>query len=122
MFERVIYLEGIDPIQIFGINNSSFETIKSAFPKLKLIARGNEIKALGERNAIDDFEDKIGQLIGYYDKYQSLSKDEIIEILLTSGKQNLKSGETEENVLIYGHSGKIIKARTPNQLKLSEEF
>jgi len=122
MFERVIYLEGIDPIQIFGINNSSFETIKSAFPKLKLIARGNEIKALGERNAIDDFEDKIGQLIGYYDKYQSLSKDEIIEILLTSGTQNLKSGETEENVLIYGHSGKIIKARTPNQLKLSEEF
>ena len=122
MFERVIYLEGIDPIQIFGINNSSFETIKSAFPKLKLIARGNEVKALGERNAIDDFEDKIGQLIGYYDKYQSLSKDEIIEILLTSGTQNLKSGETEENVLIYGHSGKIIKARTPNQLKLSEEF
>jgi phosphate starvation-inducible PhoH-like protein len=122
MFERVIYLEGIDPIQILGINNSSFETIKTAFPKLKLIARGNEVKALGERTAIDDFEGKLVQLIGYYHKYQSLTKDEIIEILLPSGKQNLKSDETEENVLIYGHSGKIIKARTPNQMKLIDEF
>jgi phosphate starvation-inducible protein PhoH and related proteins len=122
MFERVIYLEGIDPRHIYGINNSSFDIIKDAFPKLKLVARGNEIKVLGEKTAIDHFEDKLSLLIEYYHKYNSLTRDEIEDLLNSSGRNNLKSTESDEDVLIYGHNGKVIKARTVNQQKLLSEY
>jgi len=122
MFEKVIYLEGIDPVLIFGINNASLELIKSAFPKLKLIARGNEIKVLGEKSFIDDFEEKLQQLIDYYQKFNNLSADDINELLFPTGKFNLKTEEVDKDVLIYGHSGKAIKARTTNQFKFLEEY
>jgi phosphate starvation-inducible protein PhoH and related proteins len=122
MFEKVIYLEGIDPMQIFGVNNSSFDLIKNTFPKLKLIARGNEIKALGEKNAIDQFEEKLNQLIEYFHRYNSLTREEIEELLVSEGKHNLKSKESDDDVLIYGNNGKIIKARTINQFKLLGEY
>ncbi len=121
MFEKLIYLEGIDPLLLYGVNNATFELIKSAFPKLRLVARGDEIKVLGDKNGIDYFEDKLQYLINYYQKYQSLSVDEVNELLFPSGKQGLKSEEVDKDVLIYGHSGKVIKAKTVNQLKLTDE-
>lgn len=122
MFERIIYLEGIDPVHIYGINNSHFELIRNAFPKLKLVARGNEIKALGDKATIDEFEDKLLNVIEYFQKYNSLNKDEMMELLIPSGMQSLKSESVDKDVLIYGHSGKVIKARTTNQFKLLEEY
>jgi len=122
MFEKIIYLEGIDPVHIYGINNSLFEVIKSAFPKLRLIARGDEIKALGERTAIENFEDKLQDLIEYFNKYNSLTAEDIEEILHPSGARKLKQDTAEEDVIIYGHSGKVIKARTVNQIKLVKEY
>jgi phosphate starvation-inducible PhoH-like protein len=121
MFEKAIYLEGIDPLLIFGVNNASFEIIKSAFPKLRIVARGNEIKVMGDKNLIDNFENQLQILIEYYQKYHSLSKEDISEILFPTGNHNLKSEQADKDVLIYGHSGKIIKARTVNQFKLIEE-
>ncbi len=122
MFEKILYLEGIDPVHIYGVNNSLFEVIKAAFPKLRIIARGNEIKALGERTAIDTFEEKLQELIDYYHKYNSLTSDDIEEILHPTGTRKLKHDTKEQDVIIYGHSGKVIKARTVNQLKLVEEY
>jgi phosphate starvation-inducible protein PhoH and related proteins len=122
MFEKIIYFEGIDPVNIYGVNNALFEVIKSAFPKLRLIARGNEIKALGEHAAIDNFEDKLQELTDYFHKYNSLTKEDIEEIIHPSGTRKPRQEESEENVIIYGHSGKVIKARTINQVKLVEEF
>ena len=122
MFEKVIYLEGIDPVLIYGVNDTSLELIKKAFPKLKLIARGNEIKALGEKTLIIEFEEKLQQIIEYYQKYNNISADVINELLFPTGKFNLKTEETEKDVLIYGHSGKAIKARTTNQLKFLDEY
>lgn len=121
MFEKLIYLEGVDPLVIYGVNNSSFEYIKSAFPKLRLVARGSEIKVYGDRSGIDDFEEKLQTLINYYQKYHSLTQDEIVEMISPSGKHGLKSEEVDKDVLIYGHSGKVIKAKTVNQLKLANE-
>jgi phosphate starvation-inducible protein PhoH and related proteins len=122
MIEKTIYLEGIDPVNIYGVNNASFDLIRTAFPKLKIIARGNEIKAVGDRNTINNFEDKLNTLIEYYQKYHSLNHDEINEIIFPTGKHNLKSEELDKDVLIYGHSGKVIKARTINQFRLLEEI
>jgi len=122
MLEKLIYLEGIDPIYIYGVNNVSLEIIKRAFPKLKLIARGNEIKVFGEQSLIADFEDKIFQLTDYYQKYNSLSSDEIEELLFPSGKHKIKFETSDHDVLIYSYNGKAIKVRTPNQVKLVQEY
>jgi phosphate starvation-inducible protein PhoH and related proteins len=122
MFEKIIYLEGIDPVHIYGINNTLFEVIKSAFPKLRLIARGNEIKALGERDAIDNFEDRLQELVNYFHKYNNLTSEDVQEILQLSGNMKLRNEESEQDIIIYGHSGKAIKARTVNQVKLVEDY
>ena len=65
MSEKVIYLEGIDPLDFLGSNNNKFKIIKNYFPELKLVARGHEIKAIGEKSKIRDFEDKINILIDF---------------------------------------------------------
>jgi phosphate starvation-inducible PhoH-like protein len=121
MFEKIIYIEEIDPVILYGINNAIFDTIKSAFPKLRLVARGNEIKAYGDRDTIDDFEIKLARIIEYYQQFQSLSKEEVEEILTPTGKIQLKSQQIVDDVLIFGNNGKIIKARTKNQQRLIQE-
>ena len=121
MFEKAIYLEGIDPLLLFGVNNASFDIIKSAFPKLRLVARGNEVKVMGDKLLIEEFENQLQILIEYYQKYHSLSKEDISELLFPTGSHNLKTEHADKDVLIYGHSGKVIKARTVNQFKLIEE-
>jgi len=121
MFEKIIYLEGIDPLIMYGVNNSTLNIIKSAFPKLKLIARGNEIKVLGDKKTIDEFELKITSIINYYHQYQSLTNEEVSEILVPSGKYSLKSEKSNTDILLYGNNGKAIKGRTNNQIKLIKE-
>ena len=66
MIEKIIYLEGIDPVSIYGVNNSKFDIIKKSFPKIRVIARGHEIKVVGEEDSIERFEEKMKQLIDYY--------------------------------------------------------
>ncbi len=122
MIEKVIYLEGIDPIHIYGVNNQSFDIIRNAFPKLRVVARGNEIKAIGDKQNVDIFEEKINVLIDYYQKYHSLSHTEVDELLTPKGKETLKDKLVDQNVLIFGNNGKIIKARTENQIRLIKEY
>jgi phosphate starvation-inducible PhoH-like protein len=122
MIEKVIYLEGIDPVNIYGVNNVSFNIIRNAFPKVRLVARGNEIMALGDRNSVEVFEEKLYTLVDYYQKYNSLSAEEIDELLIPTGNTNLRTAETDDDVIVYGHSGKAVKARTPNQIKLQKEY
>jgi phosphate starvation-inducible protein PhoH and related proteins len=122
MFEKVIYLEGIDPVRLYGVNNSSFELIRSAFPRLRLVARGNEIKAMGDRASIENFEEKLHAIVEYCQRYNSLTGEEIDELLFPTGRPVLKSHEGDQDVLVYGQSGKVIKARTPNQHQMLIEY
>jgi phosphate starvation-inducible PhoH-like protein len=122
MIERTIYLEGIDPLYFYGINNINFEILKRSFPKLKIVGRGDELKVLGEAREIEQFESKILQMIEYYLKYNSLSLEEIEEIIEESGRGLLKTDESPDDVLVYGNNGKIIKARTVNQIKLVDDY
>jgi phosphate starvation-inducible PhoH-like protein len=122
MIEKTIYLEGIDPLTIYGANNINLEKIKSYFSKIKIIARGNELKVLGENNEIEIFENKIEYLIDYAQGKNKLTVDDI-ENILSSENENLPEKVThDEDVLIYGNQGKIIKAKTINQKKLVDEY
>lgn len=122
MMEKVIYLEGVDPVNIYGINNINFEFLKKTFPKLKLLGRGDELKVMGEDSEVKRFEDKVHEIIEYYQKYNSLSIEEVEELILGHGKASLKDLESADDVLVYGNDGKIVKARTVNQVLLVKEY
>jgi phosphate starvation-inducible protein PhoH and related proteins len=120
MSEKVIYLEGIDPLDFLGSNNSKFKIIKGHFPELKLLTRGHEIKAIGEKSKIRVFEDKINILVDFFQNYNSLSETEI-EQILTGDEEFVSQSKSESgNIILYGANGKPVKARTINQIKLVE--
>lgn len=122
MIEKTLYLEGIDPLTIYGANNINLEKIKSHFSKIKIIARGNELKVLGENKHINDFEQKIEYIIDFVHDKNKLTIDDIDNILASEGENLYKSNDHDESILIYGNNGKIITAKTINQKKLVEEY
>lgn len=125
MSEIKITIEVADQIQFWGANNEHYALIKSAFPKLKVIARGNEIKALGDNEELQIFENKINALINHHNKYGNLTKNNVEQIL---GKVNLETKAEDEKpnndkainsqVIVFGNHGLMIKARTANQQKM----
>ncbi len=122
MHKKIIYLEAIDPVIIYGVNNSNLEKIKKYFPKIKIIARGQEIKAIGEIKEIQRFEEKINLLIKHYNKYNSLTSNDIERLMLENGDEILQTNKASEAVLVFGENGKPIKARTVNQRVMVEKY
>ena len=120
MIERIIILEGVDLVTFFGTNNSNMQLIKSLYPKLRIVARGNVIKVIGDEVELVAFEEKIQELEQYSFKYNVLTEDAILKIV--KGQQDNNSPVKQENLIIYGMNGKPIVARTGNQQRLVEEF
>jgi phosphate starvation-inducible protein PhoH and related proteins len=123
MIEKVFYLEGVDPVMFYGVNNVRFEIIKSHFPKLKIVGRGNELKVMGSTTEIKRFETKMGQILRYLHKYNQVNEADLNQLLEGSRLHVSASEDTEESdVLVYGNNGKPIKARTANQQRLVSEY
>lgn len=118
MIERIIILENIDPIVFFGVNNSNIQLLKTLYPKLRLVARGNVIKAVGEEEELVDFEEKIHELEKFSVEMNLLKEEDIIDIVKGKSPAILNV----DNLIIHGLNGKPILARTPNQKKLVDEF
>lgn len=126
MAEKIVLIENFDPQELHGVNNIILNKIKLIFPKLKIIARGNEIKAIGEAQEVDDFVSKIEILIQYIERGKGLSESVLNEIL-----GNQEAGESgnsnhtfanDAHTILHGVNGKPIKARTANQIKLVHEI
>ncbi|MDX9697560.1 MAG: PhoH family protein [Bacteroidales bacterium] len=122
MIEKVIYLEGIEPVNVYGIKNIRLEKLKDFYPKLKIIARGNEIKVQGDENEINLFEDKLELIIEYFLKFKQLSDNEFDALLKGEGESLLKQREDADDALVYGNNAKPIRARTVNQQRLVDEY
>jgi phosphate starvation-inducible PhoH-like protein len=122
MTEIVIFLEDIDPVVFFGTNNSLLDKIRSFFPKIKIMARGNEIKCMGEETEITIFADKFNELIEYYRKYHRLDEQDIEKYLFDAEHMKSASNGEFEQVIIFGTSGKPVRARTVNQLVLVNDY
>lgn len=120
--ERIIVIDTIDPMVIYGVNNLRFSLIASLFPMLKLVARGNEIKAFGEPAQIDNFEDKLQHLTAFYSKYGKLTETDIRDIVADGTEALNRAEEQVADVLVIGCHGKAVKARTPNQRLLVEMY
>jgi len=122
MTEIVIFLEDIDPVVFFGTNNSLLDKIRTFFPKIKILSRGNEIKCLGEEAEITLFAEKFNELIEYYRKYNRIEEQDIEKYLTDPDHMRTASNGDFEQVLLFGTSGKPVRARTVNQLLLVNDF
>jgi phosphate starvation-inducible PhoH-like protein len=122
MTEIVIFLEDIDPLIFLGANNSLLDKIRIFFPKVKILARGNEIKCLGEESEIVIFAEKFNELVEYYQKYHRLDEQDIEKYLFDADHMKSASKGDFEQVLVFGTSGKPVRARTVNQLLLVNEY
>jgi len=120
MIEKIFYLDTVDPMMFFGVNNSNFSIIKNAFPKLKIIARDTVIKVNGDVSEIEAFEEKLQTMILYAEKFNSLPPTTVRDMM--DDKLIAPSGKTEEDFILYGIHGKVIKARTKTQIALVEEI
>ncbi|MCL3782669.1 PhoH family protein [Prolixibacteraceae bacterium JC049] len=118
MFEKDIPLKGIEPIDFFGVNNSKLDLMSTYFPKLKLVARGSIIKVCGAEEDIKDFSNKVDYLFTYYNNFNLLPDALIKEVMLGDFDANAHENLKNNNVLLFGNTGKPIMARTPNQQKL----
>lgn len=122
MIEKSIYLEGIDPVHIFGANNVLFNKLISYFPKIRIVARGHEIITVGEETEINSFEEKLDLLITFFHKYNKITIPDIEELLENADSKWLEKKTADNDILLYGNHGKEIKAKSVNQHKLVEEF
>ncbi len=122
MNEKIIYLGMIDPVVLFGVRNSHFEKMKTFFPKLKLLARGNELKVTGEPTEIEFFEEKINLIIEHYNYFHTLSESDIDRIFNDGGPSYVKLPDEQGDIIVYGDNGKPIRARTENQKLMVEKL
>ena len=118
MIERTIILDNVDPVVFYGVNNSNMHLIRSLYAKLRIAARGQVIKVMGEDSETVDFETKIKELAEYANQYNRLTEDAILDIVKGEAPAELK----RDDVIIYGLNGKPIMGRTPNQQKLVQEY
>ena len=118
MIERIYILESVDPVIFYGVNNSNMQLIKTLFPKLRIVARGNVMKVIGDEDESELFLKKIREVEKYCEEYNSLTEDIILDII----KGNTPPVVKQENLIIHGMNGKAIVARTPNQQLLVEAF
>lgn len=115
MVEKKFTLTDIDPIELYGSRNSKLDLIRSYYPKLKLIARGDVLTVMGEEEVIEQFETKLEVLIQHFHKYNRLTESNIERLIMEDHNVVL---ELDEDVIVHGTHGKLIKARTANQRKL----
>jgi phosphate starvation-inducible PhoH-like protein len=119
MIEKLIYLESVDLVEFMGVKNTKLDLIKANFPKLKIVARGNWLKAMGDAAEVADFEEKINQLLQHYERYNVLKEDAINDIMKG---QPVVQQESADDTILFGVNGKPIKARTENQRKLVDAY
>ena len=119
MNERSIELTEINPVEFFGTRNSTITQLKTYFPKIKIVARGNTLRIFGESELLDEFEKRLEMLIKYFNRYNKLDENTIERILTSTGKEEeeRKSGKHDET-LVHGVSGRMIKPQTDNQRKM----
>ena len=126
MIERIYILESVDPVIFYGVNNSNMQlyhgstvTVKSPnIQKLRIVARGNVMKVIGDEDESELFLKKIREVEKYCEEFNSLSEDVILDIIKGKGPTVVK----QENLIIHGMNGKPITARTENQQLLVKAF
>ena len=122
MTEKTIHIDGVDPRELFGAQDTYLEMIREQYPALRIVARGSKMKVMGEERLIEQFVKKFEQFEAYYDKYGHVSKEVIRQCFGTAGMSADEPPTHEGDVIVYGNNGNIIRARTANQRRLVDLF
>ncbi|MBK5214912.1 MAG: PhoH family protein [Flavobacteriaceae bacterium] len=118
MNELVIELTDISPRDFFGLENANIDLLKKYFPKLKLVARGNKIKAYGDEDVLEEFDRRISMLLEQFVKYNKIDENVIERVLLSRNKEEYEAPVGSGETIVHGVNGKPVKAQTANQRKL----
>ncbi|MCC6582844.1 MAG: PhoH family protein [Chitinophagales bacterium] len=118
MSELTIKLETVDPVEFFGFNNNKLKILKKEFNRLNISARGNKIIVAGSQEDLEIFSEKVHQLVEYLERYGKISDQHIEEILHGRNPYETNFPQFQDNVLVYGNNGTLVRARTENQQKL----
>lgn len=122
MNELILELEEISPKEFFGAHNVNIEVLKKYFPKLKIVARGNKIKAYGEEEQLEEFDRRMTMLMVHFGKYNRLDENMIERVLTSESSADYTTSDQAGEVILHGVGGKIIKPQTANQRKLVESM
>ena len=120
MTERIFELTGADPAQLYGPSNTFLNQIGTYFPKLKIVGRGHKIKVSGPEESVIEFEDKLDGILAYVEKHKTLDQRAFDTLVQASDATRENYTLLKDEVILHGPSGRIIKAKTPNQYKLIE--
>jgi phosphate starvation-inducible PhoH-like protein len=120
MIEKLIYLESVDLVEFMGVKNTKLEIIRNRFPKLRIVGRGNWLKAMGDAEEVAAFEEKIALLLEHYNEFNVLDELAVTDILASDLPAQLRQGDGD--IIVFGVNGKPIKPRSENQRKFIEAF
>jgi phosphate starvation-inducible PhoH-like protein len=126
--ELKISIENINPAVLWGPSNDHFEIIKKQYPKLKIVARGSEVKVLGDEHELVLFEEKFSHLLQHVEKFENLNIQDVERILgaKASDKDSTPDAVADKfasgEVIVFGPNGIMVKARTANQRKMVESI
>jgi len=116
--ETIIQIDSINPVEIFGVNNSNITLLKKQFPKLKIIVRGNTVKAVGDDKQLKAFEEKMKLILAHFNKFNQLTESQIERLLDEGNDEITNATDNAGDVLVHGNAGRIVKAKTENQRKM----
>ena len=120
MNELIIELSEINPREFFGQRNANIAKLKEYYPKLKIVARGNKIKAYGDEDLLEEFDKRVAMLVEHFGKYNKIDENIIERVLTSTSKEDYETTKGSGDVLVHGVSGKLIKPQTANQRKVVE--
>ena len=115
MAEKILHLETVEPLDLYGAKCSRLDILKRAFPKIQIVARGHDVKVLGDEQQIADFEDKFRQVVHFLDTFNRLSDDDLVQIL---NNQQQQQNDVPDDLIVFGNNGRAIRARSANQQRM----
>ncbi|MBO7146082.1 MAG: PhoH family protein [Salinivirgaceae bacterium] len=115
MAEKILHLETVEPLDLYGAKCSRLDILKRAFPKIQIVARGHDVKVLGDEQQIADFEDKFRQVVHFLDTFNRLSDDDLVQIL---NNQQQHQSDVPDDLIVFGNNGRAIRARSANQQRM----
>ncbi|MBO5044989.1 MAG: PhoH family protein [Alistipes sp.] len=118
---REILIEGVDPRELYGAQDAYLELMRELSPKVKVVARGSSLKALGAKRDVEAFERKMNALVEYYLKYGHISR-EVVTQAFSTGLSDCAEPVSDKDTIVFGNNGNIIRARTVNQRRLVELY
>lgn len=120
MGEKIIKIEDIDPVDLYGVNDSKLELLKKHFPKLKIVARGNNLKVMGDDAEVNQFVIMINFMMDHYNKYGSVSENDMENLISGGSKKPATASGITDDIIVFGNGGIVVKARTANQRRMFE--